>query len=528
MGQTNSKEKLLIACEKNSIKDIEKLIEKGIDLNLKDENEETILHFICNDQNQFSFEIIKFLIEKGADVNAKNKYQEAPLHYICRADVNARNENQETPLHYICQTMKERSIETMNFLISKGAYANAKNKFQETPLHFACKNTNEKSIDTINILVSNGADVNFKNNKQETPLYLICQKYHKNINSNKIIHFLIEKKGDPNLTNNYQETSLHILCKSKDINENLFETIKFLVLNGADVNIKNKKQETPLNLIYQNQNEKMKEKAVQFLLMNNANPFDIPSDDFSQKIIDFLLHVYSINDDLNNLLKSNDNFSDLTIQSIDSSQFKVHKLILLTRFDNDEAILQEFINICKTKSKRDIEIALNFIYTGFPDFDKFIQQIKDPKKSKPDEDYDFFFQSDNLDYLYQIQNENQRQTKKATLIKIFQEIWIDLNWIESKKGRKGILEDLHKLYQGNKTKDFTIIISEEKEIKVHKLILILRSELYKGMFLNIQDSSNQVHDYSKKSNETIQQLIHFFYHDKFDKEKEIKKKNFMI
>ncbi|KAJ5074480.1 speckle-type poz protein [Anaeramoeba ignava] len=85
-----------------------------------------------------------------------------------------------------------------------------------------------------------------------------------------------------------------------------------------------------------------------------------------------------------------------------------------------------------------------------------------------------------------------------------------------KKGRKGIIKDLSKLYEKEETKNFKIICSNEKEIKVHKLILIIRSELFKAMFeLNIQDSTNQVHDYSKKRNETIQQFIYFLYHDEF-------------
>ncbi|KAJ5068309.1 hypothetical protein M0811_12421 [Anaeramoeba ignava] len=96
-----------------------------------------------------------------------------------------------------------------------------------------------------------------------------------------------------------------------------------------------------------------------------------------------------------------------------------------------------------------------------------------------------------------------------------EEIEIDSNWIKE-KGRKGIIKDLSKLYQENETKDFKIII-KEKEIKVHKLILITRSELFKGMFqLNVSDTSNQVHDYSKKSFKTIQQLIYFLYHDEFE------------
>ncbi|KAJ5080067.1 speckle-type poz protein [Anaeramoeba ignava] len=109
---------------------------------------------------------------------------------------------------------------------------------------------------------------------------------------------------------------------------------------------------------------------------------------------------------------------------------------------------------------------------------------------------------------------------------IFEQIGIESNWIETKKGRKGIIKDLSKLYQQNETKDFKIIIEEKKEIKVHKLILILRSELFKGMFqLNVQDQSNQVHDYSRKSFEAINQFIYFLYHDEFEEETKITKEN---
>ncbi|KAJ5074912.1 hypothetical protein M0811_07955 [Anaeramoeba ignava] len=168
---------------------------------------------------------------------------------------------------------------------------------------------------------------------------------------------------------------------------------------------------------------------------------------------------------MNKLLNSNDNFSDYQIQTNDFSKISIHKLILLTRFNNDKTIFQKFINICKLKPKREIF--------------------------------------------------KQKENKITEFLK---EIGIESNWIKQKKGRKGIIKDLTKLYEEETTKDFTIIVSE-KEIKVHKLILIIRSELFKGMFLSVQDSSNQVHDYSRKSFETIQQLIYFLYHDKFYKER---------
>ncbi|KAJ5067151.1 hypothetical protein M0811_13200 [Anaeramoeba ignava] len=45
---------------------------------------------------------------------------------------------------------------------------------------------------------------------------------------------------------------------------------------------------------------------------------------------------------------------------------------------------------------------------------------------------------------------------------------------------------------------------------------MLRSRLFKTMFLSIQDPINQVQDYSGKSFSTLNQLIYFFYHDEFN------------
>ncbi|KAJ3435609.1 regulator of chromosome condensation [Anaeramoeba flamelloides] len=54
------------------------------------------------------------------------------------------------------------------------------------------------------------------------------------------------------------------------------------------------------------------------------------------------------------------------------------------------------------------------------------------------------------------------------------------------------------------------------EIYVHKLILLARSGLFREMFLSIQDSSNQVKDYTGKSIEAIELLIQFLYTNQID------------
>ncbi|KAJ5079980.1 hypothetical protein M0811_14258 [Anaeramoeba ignava] len=52
-------------------------------------------------------------------------------------------------------------------------------------------------------------------------------------------------------------------------------------------------------------------------------------------------------------------------------------------------------------------------------------------------------------------------------------------------------------YDKEKQKDFTIKRGN-KNVLVHKLVLIARSELYRGMFLSVtEDKSNKVTDYSE-------------------------------
>ncbi|KAJ5079871.1 hypothetical protein M0811_04184 [Anaeramoeba ignava] len=86
--------------------------------------------------------------------------------------------------------------------------------------------------------------------------------------------------------------------------------------------------------------------------------------------------------------------------------------------------------------------------------------------------------------------------------------------IYAKSHYKGIQQDLQNLYFDNETKDFSII-SQDKDIRAHKVILIARSELFRGMFINVQDSSNKVHDYTNSKFQSIQSLIEYFYTDSF-------------
>ncbi|KAJ5078854.1 btk-binding protein-related [Anaeramoeba ignava] len=76
-----------------------------------------------------------------------------------------------------------------------------------------------------------------------------------------------------------------------------------------------------------------------------------------------------------------------------------------------------------------------------------------------------------------------------------------------------IEETMKRIYlnENENEKDF-IIERKEKQYKFPKLILIMRSELYRGMFLSVtEDTSNKVTDYSELSNESFQIFEYWIY-----------------
>ncbi|KAJ5077154.1 hypothetical protein M0811_00474 [Anaeramoeba ignava] len=84
-----------------------------------------------------------------------------------------------------------------------------------------------------------------------------------------------------------------------------------------------------------------------------------------------------------------------------------------------------------------------------------------------------------------------------------------------------IEETMKRIYLNENEKDF-IIERKEKQYKFPKLILIMRSELYRGMFLSvINDKSNKVTDYSELSNKSFQILEYWIYSNQIKEEIQI-------
>ncbi|KAJ5070167.1 regulator of chromosome condensation [Anaeramoeba ignava] len=84
-----------------------------------------------------------------------------------------------------------------------------------------------------------------------------------------------------------------------------------------------------------------------------------------------------------------------------------------------------------------------------------------------------------------------------------------------------IEETIKRIYLNENEKDF-IIERKEKEYKFPKLILIMRSELYRGMFLSVtEDKSNKVTDYSELSDKSFQIFEYWIYSNQIKDEIQI-------
>eukprot|EP00833_Pecoramyces_ruminatium_P007802 jgi/Orpsp1_1/1181834/evm.model.c7180000078802.1 len=209
------------------------IIEYGVIINKKDEQNLSSLHYACKYGHN---KIVKYLIEHGANINEKHDSGYTPLHLACfnghensvkylieqGADIYTRDKDGNTSLHLAC---KQGYVNVAKCLIEYGANINKMNFDGCTPLHLACEN---KQKNMAYYLIEQGADINKLNFERCTPLYLA---YHHPYGDKDIIKYVIEHGIDiDNIKIN--KYSLLIFAYNNDDEE----LIKYLIEHGADIN----------------------------------------------------------------------------------------------------------------------------------------------------------------------------------------------------------------------------------------------------------------------------------------------------
>ncbi|KAJ3427415.1 btb/poz domain-containing protein [Anaeramoeba flamelloides] len=154
-------------------------------------------------------------------------------------------------------------------------------------------------------------------------------------------------------------------------------------------------------------------------------------------------------------------FTDIEICGI-----KCHSLLIKFRLGIEPSLLKEKLDQKKWRKKKDeINELLKWVYTdSLPQNDKLVKKI----------------------------------TKICKNLGIQDSL------------KNSLLSSFEAMYNDQESKDFTLL-SEKEPISVHRLVLIARSDLYRGMFLNINEDLDSITDYSGYPPEVIKIIIKFMY-----------------
>ncbi|KAJ5074658.1 hypothetical protein M0811_08013 [Anaeramoeba ignava] len=185
----------------------------------------------------------------------------------------------------------------------------------------------------------------------------------------------------------------------------------------------------------------------------------------------YSLSFSNLEEDLIKLFKRKE-FCDISFKTKNGEIIKAHKLILKYRLNQNQNEIEKLQEIISKKSIKESNQIFEMIYSNRIINPKLYSEIKEIINS----------------------NEKIEETMKR--------IYLNENENENEK-------------------DF-IIERKEKQYKFPKLILIMRSELYRGMFLSVtEDKSNKVTDYSELSNKSFQIFEYWIYSNQIKDEIQI-------
>lgn len=257
--QKKNNKALITACHVGYLKEVQRLFDKGVDLNYQDSLGNTPLHYACE---RGHIEVAQFLLDKDANPKLLNKRFQYPYtiakernvaqyiwslpatpvhpdsqnaqpfkpqnwfvaaacgdivsleYYIeqhknqseteCKKFLNRTWDHHGTALHMACSS---NQLPAVALLLSQGANPNATDNIKRTPLHAACQSGFLKVAE---MLITCDAKPDVKDIQGNTPLLLCCG------NRPDIVELLITTgKADPNIADIANQTPLLLVCQDR-------------------------------------------------------------------------------------------------------------------------------------------------------------------------------------------------------------------------------------------------------------------------------------------------------------------------
>ena len=183
-----------------TLEQIQACIDKGVDVNAGNGDEETLLHLLASSNK--NPEIVKLLVDAGANIDAREELFGA------------------TPLHIAAG--ENNNPQMINALLDAGANVHARTKLGFASFHLAAGGNNNPEI--IKILSDAGADVNAQNSSKSTPLHLAA----KDTKNPEVIIALIKAGADGKAVDKEGKKPLDYANK----NEVLKDTRAYWALNN--------------------------------------------------------------------------------------------------------------------------------------------------------------------------------------------------------------------------------------------------------------------------------------------------------
>lgn len=213
------------------------LIARGAELNHRDKDGSTHLHFACRLGLTW---LIHTLIEAGADINEKAHTGETSLHMGVQsgsqavveillesgADSNVKDKAGTGSLLH--RAVSVGQMEISKTLIEYGSDIEALDKDGDTPLLLACT---QGLTDLVEVLLDSGANMFAKNVAGQTPLQVSLERYSIH-GGNDVIRLLLERRNDLYLLDGDSWSFLHyaVYAGLEDLTQTSID-------KGVDVNL---------------------------------------------------------------------------------------------------------------------------------------------------------------------------------------------------------------------------------------------------------------------------------------------------